>query len=203
VLLTGIVWRWRHIGVSRARTLFALCAAATPVGLLILGAIFNNTPIELRYLAFSTPFTGLLLAGALGSRRAAGLLTVQAASIAGLIFAPQTMQPAQKAARAAAEWVGDGIVLLPRGNDGVGVVGAFAIESPPAQPLLLIQADDTPARIRGRLGPYHRVVLALIEQDDLSRAESAAMRLALADPGWREIARRSNVAVYERIGDGE
>ena len=37
------------------------------LGLLALGAVFNNTPIEVRYLAFSTPFLALLLAGALGS----------------------------------------------------------------------------------------------------------------------------------------
>jgi hypothetical protein len=40
---------------------------APPVGLLLLDVIFNSTPIELRYLAFATPFPGLLLAGALAS----------------------------------------------------------------------------------------------------------------------------------------
>jgi hypothetical protein len=49
----------------------------------------------------------------------------------------------------------------------------------------------------------HRVVLALLEQDAASRAASAAMRQALTDPGWREVAHEANVAVYIRIGDGE
>ncbi len=171
-------------------------------GLLALGAIFNNTPIEVRYLTFSTPFVGLLLAGALGAARRSVVLAVQAASIAGLMLAPQTMQPMRAAAHAAAVLVEDGVVLLPRGNDGVGVVGAFAIEAPPALPLLLIPAGVTPDQIRIRIRPWHRVVLALLEQDAASRAASDAMRLALTDPGWREVARGPNVAVYELIGDG-
>jgi hypothetical protein len=143
-----------------------------------------------------------LLAGALGSRGATVVLTVQAISIAGLMLAPQTMQPAGAAAHAAAALVEDGVVLLPRGNDGVGVVGAFAIESPPALPLLLIPADTTPEQIRARIRPWHRVVLALLEQDAASRAASEAMRTALTDSGWREVAQGPNVAVYERIGGG-
>jgi hypothetical protein len=201
-LIACIIRGWRHIGTPRARMLFGLAAVAPPVGLLILGAIFNNTPIEVRYLTFSTPFVGLLLAGALGRRDAAVLLAVQAAAIAGLMLAPQTMQPARAAARAAAALVQDGVVLLPRGNDGVGVVGAFAIEAPPALPLLLIPALASPEQIRDRIRPWHRVVLALLEQDAASRAASAAMRLALTDPGWREVAHQANVAVYVRIGDG-
>jgi len=201
-LMARIVWRWRHIGSPRARMLFGLAALAPPVGLLILGAIFNNTPIEVRYLTFSTPFVGLLLAGALGIRGAAVLLAVQAAAIAGLMLAPQTMQPARAAARAAAALVQDGVVLLPRGNDGVGVVGGFAIEAPPKLPLLLIPALALPEQIRARIRPWHRVVLALLEQDAASRSASAAMLAALTDPGWREVAREANVAVYVRVGEG-
>jgi len=202
-LLACVVRRWRRIGQPRARILFALAALAPVFGLLALGAIFNNTPIEVRYLTFSTPFAGLLLAGALNGRAVALLLAVQAASIVGLMLAPQTMQPARAAAHAAAAWVEDGVVLLPRGNDGVGVVGAFAIEAPPALPLLLIPAGATPGQIRARLGSWHRVVLACVEQDEASRAAAEAMRRALTGPGWREVARGANVAVYERIGGTE
>jgi hypothetical protein len=202
-LIARIVWRWRRVGTPRARIMFALAAPAPPIGLLVLGALFNNTPIEVRYLTFSTPFVGLLLAGVLGVRSATFLLAVQAASIVGLTVAPQTMQPARAAARAAAALVEDGVVLLPRGNDGVGVVGAFAIESPPALPLLLIRAADTPEQILGRIRSWHRVVLALLEQDTASRTASAAMRRALMTTAWRQVARGPNVEVYERIGDGE
>jgi hypothetical protein len=156
-----------------------------------------------RYLTFSTPFAGLLLAGVLGRRGAAVLLAVQAVSIAGLMLAPQTMQPARAAARAAAALVEDGVVLLPRGNDGVGVVGAFAIEAPPALPLLLIRAGETPVQINDRVAAWRRVVLALIEQDASSRAASEAMRGAMTEPGWRQVARGPNVEVYERIGARE
>ena len=206
-LLVRVVWRWHHIGILGARILFGLATIAPAAGLLALGAFFNNTPIEMRYLTFSTPFIGLLLAGALGARETMIVLAVQTASIAGLMLAPQTMQPARAAAHAAAAWVEDGVVLLPRGNDGVGVVGAFAIEAPPALPLLLIPAGATPEQIRAGIEPWHRVVLALLEQDAASRAASAVMRQALTGPGWREVAHETNVpganiAVYERIGGG-
>jgi Dolichyl-phosphate-mannose-protein mannosyltransferase len=197
-LVTRIVRRWRDMATKRTRAMFACAALAPPVGLLLLGALFNNTPIEVRYLTFSTPFVGLLLAGALRPGSAAVLLALQAATIAGLMFAPQTMQPARAVARAAAALAADGVVLLPRGNDGVGVVGAFAIEAPPTLPLLLIGVHDTPEHIASRLGAWHRVVLALLEQDDASRTASAAMRQALSRPGWKEVARGPNVEVYER-----
>jgi hypothetical protein len=200
-LLARIAWRWRDIGTPRARIMFALGALAPASGLLALGAVFNNTPIEIRYLSFSTPFVALLLAGALRARGAAVLLAVQAASIVGLMLAPQTMQPARAAAHLAAELVEGGVVLLPRGNDGVGVVGAFAIEAPPSLPLLLIAAADTPEQIRFRIGAWRRVVLALLEQDAASRAASDAMRRAMRTSMWREVAHGPNVAVYERIDD--
>jgi hypothetical protein len=232
-LLIRVVWRWHHIGSPCARIMFALAALAPPLGLLVLGLAFDTTPIEVRYLSFSTPFIGLLLAGALGARGTSVLLAVQAAAIAGLMLAPQTMQPARAAAQAAAELVKDGVVLLPHGNDGVGVVGAFAIEAPPALLLTVIGAEDTPARIRARIAPWHRVVLVLLEQDASSRTESEAMRRALAVPDrsafglsapdvgtlrqvpsgqnapglvapvWREIAREPFVAVYERADERE
>src|SRR6185312_13617519 len=60
--LIGLVaLRWQRIGSVPARALLAMCAAATPVGLLLLGIVFDSTPIELRYLVFSVPFLGLLL----------------------------------------------------------------------------------------------------------------------------------------------
>ncbi len=85
----------------------------------------------------------------------------------------------------------------------MGVVGAFAIEAPPALPLLLVPALASPEQILARIEPMHRVVLALLEQDAASRAASAAMRQALADPDWREVAHTANVAVYIRVSVGE
>ena len=176
---------------------------APAVGLMGLGLVFNTTPIELRYLAFATPFVALLLARALPSYWAGAVLAVQAASLAGLMLAPQTMQPARAAARFAAAQVREGVVVLPRGNDGVGVVGAFAIESPPALPLLLIAANETPEAIRARLAGQIRVVTVMLEQDEASRTASAAMRLALAHRDWREVARQGEITVYERTGEDD
>jgi Dolichyl-phosphate-mannose-protein mannosyltransferase len=200
-----IVWRWRRIGTPRAP--LAAAAVATPIGLLLLGLAFDTTPIELRYLAFSLPFLALLLAGALHTlptlmRLTSGglVLTIQAAAIAGWLTRPETMQPARATAAAAATLVADGTVLLPRGNDGVGIVGAFANEAPAGLRLLLVAGDEPATSIRHRAAGFPRVALALIAQDDSSRAAGANMRDAFADPCWRETGSRGAVLVFQQIG---
>ncbi len=212
-------------------------AAAPPVGLLLLGAVFDNTPIELRYLSFGLPFVGLLAAFGLGeepsalpswpgvSRPSAPrrwcaddrdtpghdgerlrrpcipavllplLFTIQAASIAGLLLSPRTMQPARAAAAEAARLVGDGIIILPRGNDGVGIPGAFGIEAPPALPLLLVRPGDPVAE---RVASWHRVVVVTLTQDRDSAATVPLLRAALNAANWRQVAIGGGVEVYER-----
>jgi hypothetical protein len=182
------------------RTDHMLCAAviAPPAGLLLLGAIFNNTPIELRYLSFGLPFIALLAAATLPARNRTVLLlvfSVQYASIGGLLLSPRTMQPARIAAREAAQQAGDAIVLLPAGNDGVGIVGAFGIEAPPTLPILLIRPTDP---IADRIAPYRHVALALLAQDRDSTAAIVTAHAALAPPNWRPVAIGSNLEVYER-----
>ena len=215
-----IAARWRHIAACpagrsdhiapgpAARRLLLAGAVAPPAGLLVLGAVFHNTPIELRYLAFAAPFAALLLAGALASlpampgRAAITLLVVvQAISLAGLMTRPETMQPARATASAAAGLAAGGIVLVPHGNDGVGIVGAFAIESPPMQRLLVVRRGDNPGRILARLGATRRVVLALLGQDDDSRATVAMLRAAFATPCWRRIGEGFNVIAFDRVCD--
>ncbi len=82
-----------------------MAAAAPPLGLLLLGLVFNSMPIELRYLAFATPFIGLLLAGAFATlpRRAGHtlcgfVLAIQILSLVGLMTRQETMQPARATA---------------------------------------------------------------------------------------------------------
>jgi hypothetical protein len=128
------------------------------------------------------------------------LITLQTASIAGLLLSPRTMQPARAAAGEAARLAGDGIVLLPRGNDGVGIVGAFGIEAPPALPLLLVRPGDPVAE---RIAAWHQVTVAALAQDQDSRATLATLRAVLSEPNWRRVANGSNVEVYERTGTGE
>ncbi|MEO8713731.1 MAG: glycosyltransferase family 39 protein [Acetobacteraceae bacterium] len=188
-----LVWRWRAVG-SEARWLLLACAAATPLGLLALGAAFGNTPIELRYLCFATPFAALLLAGALAAGRGrriagGGVVAVQAMAIAGLILRPETMQPAREAARTAASLAGaDAVVVLPRGNDGVGVVGPFLAELPNRTRVLLVGANEDPSALRARLPPGP-VVLALLGQDADSLAASDTIRAAFPAGCWQPTAR--------------
>lgn len=177
-----------------------ICALAPALGLLALGFAFDNTPIELRYLAFGTPFAALLVARARPRRWVLGILfAVQTASIAGLIVRPETMQPARSSARAAAALAQDGAVAIPRGNDGIGIVGAFAMEAPPSLPLLIVGPEDSPAAIRQHLSGFRRAVLVLLPQDGAAQAAIPAMRAALADPGWREIAKASNIVGAEVV----
>nr|WP_294564750.1 hypothetical protein [uncultured Rhodopila sp.] len=248
-LAAGIAAARPWTGGSGVRLVLA-AAAAPPAGLLLLGAVFDNTPIELRYLSFGLPFAGLLVAFGLSgdltgashssswpglsgppvpARAATGgpdmpghdgkrtpgrnvrqrslrqpniiapllllLATLQTASIAGLLFAPRTMQPARAAAAEAARLAGGGIVLLPRGNDGVGIAGAFGIEAPAALSLLLVRRDDPAA---GRVVSWRRAVVVTLAQDRDSAATLPALRATLAAANWRWVATGSNVEVYER-----
>jgi hypothetical protein len=198
--LVALTIRRRHqIAERETSLLLAMAAVAPPIGLLLLGLGFDNAPIELRYLAFATPFIGLSLAAALPRRIRHAVLALQAVALFGLITRPETMQPARATAIAAASLVGDGIVLLPHGNDGVGIVGAFAIEAPPTMRLLVIRSDATPAQIRARAGRYPRAVIAALGQDATSRAALPVMRQAFTDPCWRAAGEGFNVLAFDRI----
>ena len=198
-LIALVVRRWRHIATPETRLLFAMAAAAPPIGLLLLGFTFDNAPIELRYLAFATPFIGLLLAAALPRRIRHAVLAIQAIALLGLMTRPETMQPARATAIAAASLVGNGVVLLPRGNDGVGIVGAFAVEAPPAMRLLVIGRDDRPRRSARARPAIRASTLALLGQDAASRATLPVMRQAFADPCWRAAGEGFNVLAFDRI----
>ena len=193
VLLAMLASRWR-----RAHALFGMACVAPLMGLLLLGLTFNNTPIELRYVAFATPFIGLLLA-TLPRPVCWLVLAIQAVSLAGLMTRPETMQPARATAAAIEPLLHDGVVLLPRGNDGVGIVGALANEMPPATQLMIIRRDDTPQQIRRRAAVYTRVVLALIAQDADSRATLPHMRAAFEDECWRAAGRDGDAVAFERV----
>jgi hypothetical protein len=201
VLLAQVVMGVRSTALrpmrGRSVRLLLLTGAVTPaLGLLLLGFVFDNAPIELRYLGFGLPFLALLASGpGFGDRP---ILLVQAAGIAGLLLAPRTMQPAREAARDAVPFSADALALLPAGNDGVGIVGAFGIEAPPGLMLSLIR----PAQPIVIPLAFHRVILVLIGQDRDSRAVLPPMEAAVAGPNWRRIATGSNLEVYERLQSG-
>ena len=198
-LIALIVRRWRHIATPETRLLFAMTAAAPPIGLLLLGFAFDNAPIELRYLAFATPYIGLLLAAALPRHIRHAVLAIQAIALLGLMTRPETMQPARATAIAAASLVGNGVVLLPRGNDGVGIVGAFAVEAPPTLRLLVIGRDASPAEIRARASGYPRADARLAWTGRSEPCDAAVMRQAFADPCWRAAGEGFNVLAFDRI----
>lgn len=196
--------RARPLGKRRDIAGILAAALATPAGLLLLGVVFDNTPIELRYLSFGLPFIALLVAWAFQVRWGQTwllpvILTLQLASIAGLLLSPRTMQPARATAIAAAHLVGDGIVLIPEGNDGVGIVGAFGIEASPNLPILVLGPADP---IDERIGQYRRVVLTLLAQDRDSIRTIATLHAFFTAPNWRRVAIGSTIEVYERVETG-
>ena len=143
VALTLLVLFATCLMASRNQELspFPLLAAAPPAGLLLLGLVFGNTPIEIRYLAFSLPFLALYLA-ALRGRLLVPLLAVQSLAVMGLIAAPATMQPQAIAARMAAKYPG-ALALVPLGNDGVGVPGPFIAAAADSQRIEILR-DQLP-----------------------------------------------------------
>jgi hypothetical protein len=167
--------------------------------LLLLGAAFGTMPIELRYLAFAAPFVAALLAGAAQSwaRRLprtapaafAVLLVVQAAGTAGMALHPATRQAYRDALAALAPSLGpEALLLVPEGNDGVGIVGAVLAEAARDQPMLVLRLEEIPL-LHDRAAPYARPVLLGIN-DRVGNVQAAAARAALAaDPRWVELSR--------------
>jgi hypothetical protein len=205
-----IAARWRFIASPAARALLGGAVIATPAGLLLLGLAFDNTPIALRYLAFAMPYAALLLAGALASLSRAGaaicgssVLALQAAAIVGLLVRPETMQPMRDAAREASRLdPGQTVLLLPRGNDGVGIVGAFVTEAPDTMRLLLVDRR-TQAEALHSVAP--RLALALLDRDAESHAALAAVLAGFADdPCWQALPGGFVVTVFaSRCQPGE
>ncbi|GAB0118267.1 hypothetical protein [Acidisoma sp. 7E03] len=175
-LLLLPVLSWQRLGRPGPRALLALAAASGPLGLGVLALASRSVPVEIRYLAFALPPFALLLAGALARLPWPGtglalLLAVQSAAIAGLMFRPETMQPERAAARAAAQAAGDtGLVLLPRGNDGVGLVSAFLTAAPAGLHVLLVTPETPPAALAQVLAHWPCFTVARIAVDAASRA---------------------------------
>jgi hypothetical protein len=130
---------------QRKALLFA-GALAPPIGLLALGLAFRTIPFEIRYLWLGLPFVGLLLAAALvpHPRLRTLLIALNLAALLGLTVAPQTMQPGARLARRSARAAGaHGLMIIPFGNDGVGIPGPF-ISASPASATILVARRTTP-----------------------------------------------------------
>jgi hypothetical protein len=189
----AVAARWRAIGPTRWLWLGGFVAPSA--GLLALGAAFGNTPIELRYLAFAAPFAAALMAGAAAAlpRRIAlpGLALVLAAQLAGttgMALHPATQQAYRDALQALAPSLGpETLLLVPHGNDGVGIVGAVLAEAPPDQPLLVLREAEM-ATLPEQADRFSRLVLLAITDRDGERQAQRAREVLAGDPDWREAA---------------
>jgi len=169
-LLALPILRWRHIGADGARSLLALAALAAPLGLVVMGLAADSTPVEMRYLAFALPPLMLLIAGSLPSPWLSAVpLAVQTAAILSLMTQQATMQPEGAAARAAFRAVGaTGLALLPRGNDGVGLVSAFLSAAPDNLHVLLVGPAMPMTALCSRIRHWPSVTAARIVVDRAS-----------------------------------
>ena len=179
------------------RALLAAGFAAPPLGLLALGAAFGNQPFEMRYVWLGLPFAGLALAASLRRRpwALAASLAVGATSVAGLALSPATMQPAARMVRAAARLPAGTLVIVPFGNDGVGVPGPFVAAAPAQMHILVARAAG--AAVLAAARPYPRIAVARIEADGASRA--LVPRLAAlfkAAPCWHSVPAGPLLAVF-------
>ena len=207
-LVVLIALRWRRVTSPPMRLLLLMATVATPVGLLLLGFVFNNTPIELRYIAFATPFFAILLAGTFatlpgraGVAVLSALLCVQALSLLGMMTRPETMQPQAQAARAARglATANGSLVLVPYGNDGVGVLAAFVNESPDSLHVAHVDPGESAAAIRAVASHASRVVLVLLGLDGDSRAVLPVMQAAFDhDSCWTRAGTGFDVAAFNR-----
>jgi hypothetical protein len=200
LLLAGValamLWRWRGLGPLRWMWLGG--ALAPPLGLLALGLLFGTVPVELRYLVLGAPFLAALGAATAGSwgrlaprATAWGLglvLAVQATATLGMLLHPATQQPFRAAVAALApELRSPTLLLVPFGQDGVGIVGSLLRELPPDQPILVLRPADAGAVLDRVAGACRLVLLGFGERDRASAAQVAAAAAALAAaPGWRQ-----------------
>lgn len=170
----------------RHRALILAQLLAPPLGLLALGAAFDNMPIEVRYVWLGLPWFALAAATGLRDHKPALalLLTIQIAAILGLAIAPATMQPATRTARAAAAADRPNtLVLIPFGNDGVGIPGPFIAAAPPSMKILIVRhatADTLTAS-----AAYRRIIIADIMVDTSSRRLIPRLNALFATSCWQ------------------
>ena len=212
----AVALRWRAIGPTRWLWLGGFLAPSA--GLLLLSAASGALPIELRYLAFAAPFAAALLAGAaagwsvqaprLAPAAFVLVLLVQAAGAVGMVLHPATRQAYRDAFATIDPLLGsDTLLLVPRGNDGVGIVGAVLAEAPPHQPMLILrsgQAAMLPSQLNGR---ERVVLLGITDRDGAEQAKAA--RAVLASAGgwvateiWRDDRRGFAATLIQRVRPG-
>ncbi|MDE2514798.1 MAG: glycosyltransferase family 39 protein [Rhodospirillales bacterium] len=185
---------------NASRLLLASCFLAQLAGLLMLGLVFDNTPIEIRYLCFLCPFFGILAAACVQRRglpHPAGLavLAIQAAAVLGLLFMPQTMQPIEPTLRIIRGMARPGsVALIPYGDDGVGVAGALVNGAPGGLPVLVFRdLSRLPA-----LSDRAQLLLVDMRTDQASIREADAIATMLRHEGWVPQQHGTQVIVYRR-----
>ncbi len=198
-LLVAILAQWRNLGPLRWLWLFG--AIAPSLGLLPMGLLFGAMPIELRYLILSAPFVAALVAAAAGAwmQKApllatvglGAMLSLQGVSAIGMVFHPATQQPFRAASTTLTAAISTStLVLVPFGQDGVGIVGSMLREMRPDQPVLVLRSNDASEVVSRVPKQFCRLVLlGFGDRDPASAVQSRTAKAALdASGSWSSAA---------------
>ena len=208
VSVTYIFWHLR-LGLWKKRNMaelyLLLLGTMTPsFGLIFLGVIFDNTPIEVRYLCFFCPFFSVLIAFAIKHSNypiiPTGIfLFLQAIGIGGLLIMPQTMQPIGAAVRLAVRLAtSHTVVLVPFGNDGVGVAGAFVNSAPPNMKLLVVNSRNSLVQLHAALLGVNDLILVRLATDQQSKIQIEQTEKLLSDLHWKATSSAPLALVFHR-----
>ncbi|MFC7689640.1 hypothetical protein ACFQY5_08420 [Paeniroseomonas aquatica] len=192
VVVAAAAYRWRQLG--QTRWLWLSGALAPSAGLVGLGIAFGNSPVELRYVAFAAPFAAMLIASAatawgrlapVATAAVLGLvLTVQFAGTLGMQLHSATQQPFRLAIAAASPYLGDSSVLLvPFGNDGVGITGSVLREISPAQSVLTMSNTNAQS-VPLRASAYKMAVMFGVSDRDGREQINVASAALRGHPSW-------------------
>ena len=192
LLLAGaiaVAWRWRGLGPTRWLWLGAFTRPRRGAAS---RRCWRNTPGN--PLTSPSPRPSRRCSGgggrgwrsAIPSAPAGGAAGRAGGGHRGMALHPATRQAYRDALAVLAPALGpDALLLVPHGNDGVGIVVATLREAPPAQPMLLLRDD---ASLAPEAAAYRRLVVLGITDRDGARQVEATLTALRADPAWREAA---------------
>ena len=166
-----------------------------PTTLFVVGAADGKETVELRYLIYGLPFLAMFLARGWREQRivprrartalAAAFVGAQLVGAVAMPFAHMTQQAARPAmAQIGRLWQPGALLMLPQATDTSGMTLDYAYEAPQGWPMLLMTADETPARVLQAVTGRPRIFLIRIADADGTVA-LARTRAILQAAGWR------------------
>lgn len=201
---------WQH----PVRLLVLAAAIATPVGLFALGVATQRSPFEFRYFVFSAPFVAVVFAIGIGELARRGLLRLaglaagyvlacQAAGALPLPFALETQQEYRHLVRVAEpHWQPGTLLLVPTGEDGVGMNGPWTWEAPRHWLMRVVRTDDEPRALAAQMRQAP-VLLVVTLADNAGRTALSRLRAAMVldQERWRLVSGTKGLEIWTQAPD--